>query len=101
MVYGPLTLEGIHDSVWIPNWGYIQAFGSQSGLQLYTRVFGVQTGATHGCLESQTGGCVSCQPKVTQISFRESKLTQSQAQPEVDPKSIQSWPKAGLESAQS
>ena len=58
--------------VWIPNRGYIQmfvyaqVFGSprryiQAFARGYTQVFGVPTGATHGCLESQTGDCASCQ----------------------------------------
>ena len=75
--------------VWIPNLGYTQvfeyakAFGSPSGATYrrldpqprlhtgvwspnrgYTQVFGSPTGATHGCLESQTGDCASCQKRL-------------------------------------
>ena len=38
----------LHTGVWSPSRGY-------------TWVFGVATAATHGCLESQTGDCASCQ----------------------------------------
>ena len=37
--------------VWIPNWGYVQAFGIPN--RGYIQVFGFPTAATHGCLDPQ------------------------------------------------
>ena len=60
-------------AVWIPHWGYVQAFGSfwipnrgytqVSGVRGYSRVFGVPN---WGYTRSQTGDCASCESKLSQ-----------------------------------